>query len=90
MTGKPIKKTKSQLKTLEQIVGADTEIRNIKHNDIIRYRTELLEGQTMYPSSIRSNKIGRSVRTVDNYISLLCTLLRFARRSGATKEKAYE
>lgn len=43
----------------------------------------------MYALHIRSNKIGRSVRTVDDYISLLCSLLRFAHRSGFTNEKAY-
>ena len=84
-----LRKTASQLKTIMAVIGADTPIREIKHNDILRYRTELLEGQTMYAQHIRSNKIGRSVRTVDNYISLLCSLLRFAHRSGFTTEKAY-
>lgn len=50
---------------------------------------ELLEGQTMYALHRRSNKIGRTVRTVDNYISLLCSILRFAHRSGFTTEKAF-
>ncbi|MFY9993582.1 MAG: site-specific integrase [Leclercia sp.] len=84
-----LRKTASQLKTIVTIVGADTLIREIKHNDILRYRTELLEGQTMYELHRRSNKIGRSVRTVDNYISLLCSILRFAHRSGFATEKAF-
>lgn len=84
------RKTASQLNTILAVVGADTTIREIKHNDILRYRTELLEGQTMYSLNVRPNKIGRSVRTVDNYISLLCSILRFAHRSGFTTEKPYE
>ncbi|MGV4279343.1 Arm DNA-binding domain-containing protein [Citrobacter freundii] len=84
-----LRKTASQLRTIVVVVGADTLIREITHNDILRYRTELLEGETMYALHLRSNKIGRSVRTVDNYISLLCSILRFAHRSGFTTEKAY-
>ena len=84
------RKTGSQLKTLTKIVGAETLIRKITHNDVLKYRTELLEGQTMYSLELRTNKIGRSVRTVDNYVSLLCALLRFAHRSGFTSEKAFE
>lgn len=79
----------AQLKTIVAVVGADTLIREIKHNDMLRYRTVLLEGQTMYALHIRSNKIGRSVRTEDNYISLLCSILRFAHRTGFIDEKAY-
>jgi len=89
LSANTLRKTASQLKTIVAVVGADTLIREIKHNDVLRYRTELLEGQTMYAVHIRPNKIGRSVRTVDNYISLLCSLLRFAHRSGFTTEKAY-
>ena len=84
------RKTGSQLKTITKIVGAETLIREITHNDILRYRTELLEGATMYSLETRANKIGRSVRTVDNYVALLCSLLRFAHRSGFTSEKAFE
>lgn len=84
------RKTESQLKTLTIIIGPDTQISEIKHSDILRYRTELLHGQTMYSPRVRSNKIGRSVRTVDNYISLLCSLLRYAYRSDCTTEKAFE
>lgn len=85
-----IRKTASQLKTIEVIVGDSTPLNAISHNDILRYRAELLHGGTMYPTSIRRNKIGRSVRTVDNYISLLCSVLRFGARSGFVSGKAFE
>lgn len=35
-------------------------------------------------------KKGRTVRTVDNYIALLCSLLRFAYQSGFISTKPFE
>ena len=90
LTPNTIRKTASQLRTLCAVIGEDTPLNTITHNDILTYRTELLHGSTLYPLSVRSNKIGRSVRTVDNYISLLCTILRFGARSGFVSGKPYE
>jgi len=85
-----LRKTGSQISTLKAVVGKSTVIREISYNDVLRYRSELLHGSTLYPLDRRSNKIGRTVRTVDNYISLLCSLLRFAYKSGFTESKAFE
>ncbi|SJC65027.1 Rac prophage; integrase [Shigella sonnei] len=43
-----------------------------------------------YLDNPRSNKKGRTVRTVDNYIALLCSLLRFAYQSGFISTKPFE
>ncbi len=90
LTPNTIRKTASQIKTLSTVVGDTTPLESITHNDILKYRTELLHGSTLYPLSVRSNKIGRSVRTVDNYIALLCSILRFGARSGFVSGKPYE
>ena len=42
------------------------------------------------PESLRSNKDGRTVRTVNDYVGALCTVLRFAYRSGFIRDKPYE
>ncbi|BDH45715.1 prophage integrase IntR [Salmonella enterica subsp. enterica serovar Choleraesuis] len=90
LSANTLRKTASQLKTLNHIVGCDSVISLIRYSDILKYRNELLTGQTFYDIKIRGNKIGRSVRTVDNYISLLCSLLRFAYFSGAITGKPFE
>ncbi|MBU9866775.1 site-specific integrase [Rahnella aceris] len=90
LTADTLRKTASQLKTLLAIVGEQTPLISISHSDILKYRSELLNGQTRYHHSKRSNKTGRSVRTVDNYTSLLNSLLRFAYRSGFITEKPFE
>ncbi|MDA8479851.1 site-specific integrase [Citrobacter sp. Awk 4] len=85
-----MRKTRSQLDTLRHIVGEETPIITIRHSDILNYRNELLSGETLYRNARRGNKIGRTVRTVDNYISLLCTVLRFAYQSGFIRHKPFE
>jgi integrase len=90
LTANTMRKTKSQLKTILHVVNAETPISSIRHSDILNYRLELLTGPTLYSHNDRSNKIGRSVRTVDNYVSLLNSLLRFAYVSGYIKNKPFE
>lgn len=85
-----MRKTRSQMDTLRHIVGEETPIIAIRHSDILNYRNELLSGETLYRNTRRGNKIGRTVRTVDNYISLLCTVLRFAYQSGFIRHKPFE
>jgi integrase len=58
-----------------------------RHSEI---QEELLNGETLYLANPRSNKQGRTVRTVNNYISLLCSLLRFAHKSGFISGKPFE
>jgi len=90
LTANTLRKTKSQLKTISKIIGDETPLSSIAHGDILSYRRELLKGQTCYSISRRSNKIGRSVRTVNNYTSLICQLLRYAHRSHYIALKPYE
>ncbi len=90
LTANTLRKTASQLRTLKKIVGEETSLMSISHSDILNYRSQLLHGETMYDESSRSNKRGRTVRTVDNYTSLLCSLLRFANRSGFITTKPYK
>lgn len=90
LTANTMRKTKSQLKTILHIVNADTPISTIRHSDILNYRLQLLNGSTLYHHNKRTNRTGRSVRTVDNYISLLNSLLRFAYLSGYIMKKPFE
>lgn len=90
LTANTVRKTLSQIKTLRYVVGSDTPIADIRHSDILNYRLQILDGETLYQESRRSNKKGRSVRTVDNYVSLLNALLRFAYLSGYIANKPFE
>lgn len=90
LTANTMRKTKSQLKTILHVVNDETPISSIRHSDILNDRLELLNGPTLYSHNDRSNKIGRSVRTVDNYISLLNSLLCFAYISGHIQNKPFE
>lgn len=85
-----LRKTASQIETLKFIINVNTPISTIRHSDILKYRNELLNGETYYRNATRGNKMGRTVRTADNYISLLCTLLRFAHHSGFIKHKPFD
>ncbi|MDL0068247.1 tyrosine-type recombinase/integrase, partial [Enterobacter chengduensis] len=85
-----MRKTRSQLGTLMHIINGDTPVSTIRHSDILKYRKELLNGEALYLANPRSNKQGRTVRTVNNYISLLCSLLRFAHKSGFISGKPFE
>ncbi|CAI0912223.1 Domain of uncharacterised function (DUF3596) [Serratia quinivorans] len=60
LTQNTMRKTRSQMKTLKFIIGPDTDITKINHNDILQYRTALLHGTTFYAKTNRSNKEGRT------------------------------
>lgn len=89
-TKNTMQKTRSQMKTLKFIIGPDTDIAKINHSDILQYRLALLHGRSFYAKTSRSNKDGRTVRTVDNYISLLCSVLRFAYHSTFITSRPFE
>ncbi|AYW93621.1 site-specific integrase [Yersinia pseudotuberculosis] len=80
----------SKINILNKIIGEMTLIATIRYNDIVHYRNELLNGMTLYDNKKRSNKSGRTVRTVDSYISLLCTLLKYAYLSKHIIDKPFE
>lgn len=80
----------NQLKTLERVIGRGTPITDITHSDIMNYRKELLRGNTFYAEGNKRNKTGRSVNTVNDYISLACQILRYAHRSKFIKDKPFE
>lgn len=83
-------RTRNQLKALERVIGGNTLIADITNSDILNYRKELLRGDTFYAEGNKRNKTGRSVNTVNDYISLVCRVLRFAHRSKFIKDKPFE
>lgn len=83
-------KVQSQIKSLTLVVGEETLITKISHADILSYRNSLLHGSTFYGPGMMENREGRAVNTVDDYISLLCQILRFAYRSKFISDKPFE
>lgn len=81
---------KAQLKTMSRIIGDMTLIADITHSDMMRYRKELLKGETFYAEGNKRKKTGRSVNTVNDYISVVCQMLRFAHRSRFITDKPFE
>ena len=80
----------AQLKTINKIIGENTLIADITHSDMMQYRKELLRGESFYAEGHRRKKTGRSVNTVNDYISVVCQMLRFAHRSRFITDKPYE
>ncbi|CAI1503493.1 Integrase [Serratia quinivorans] len=83
-------KTCSKIKTLESIIGEDTLISSLSLSDILDCRNELLHGETKYILKKRKNRKGRSPKTVDNYISTLCSMLKYAYLAKHITEKPFE
>lgn len=83
-------RVKAQLKTINRIIGEMTPIADITHSDLMSYRKELLRGETFYSVGNKRKKIGRSVNTVNDYISLTCQILRYAHRSKFIIDKPFE
>lgn len=81
---------KAQLRTMTIIIGENTLIANITHSDLMQYRKELLRGEMFYKEGNKRKKTGRSVNTVNDYISLTCQILRFAHRSRFISDKPFE
>ncbi|SAF45762.1 site-specific integrase [Enterobacter kobei] len=80
----------AQLKTINRIIGENTLISDITHSDMMQYRKELLRGETFYAEGNKRKKTGRSVNTVNDYISVVCQMLRFAHRSRFITDKPFE
>lgn len=81
---------KAQLKTINIIIGETTPITDITHSDMMQYRKELLRGDMFYKDGHKRKKTGRSINTVNDYISIVCQILRFAYRSKFIKGKPFE
>lgn len=80
----------AQLKTINRIIGENTLIADITHSDLMHYRKELLRGESYYAEGNKRKKTGRSVNTVNDYISVVCQMLRFAYRSRFISDKPFE
>lgn len=80
----------AQLKTMNRIIGEMTLIEDITHSDMMQYRKELLRGEMFYADGHKRKKTGRSVNTVNDYISITCQILRFAHRSRFITHKPFE
>lgn len=85
-----MRRIQAQLKTIDRIIGKNTLIADITHSDMMQYRKELLRGESFYADGNKRKKIGRSVNTVNDYISLTCQILRFAHRSRFITDKPFE
>lgn len=83
-------RVKAQLRTINKIIGEMTPISDITHSDLMNYRKEMLRGETFYATGNKRKKIGRSVNTVNDYISLTCQILRYAHRSKFITDKPFE
>lgn len=81
---------KAQLRTMNKVIGGNTLISDITHSDMMQYRKELLRGESFYSEGNKRKKTGRSVNTVNDYISLTCQILRFAHRSRFITDKPFE
>ncbi|MDJ1654915.1 DUF3596 domain-containing protein [Raoultella sp. Ech2A] len=90
ITANTLKKTKSQVDTLMKIINGNTMLYSIGYSDILNCRNNLLTGETFYSNNKRKNKKGRTVSTVNNYVSLLCSILSFAYISGFIQHKPFE
>ncbi|WMY76403.1 site-specific integrase [Buttiauxella selenatireducens] len=69
--------TRSISKLLTLMIGPDTPLLDIQHNDVLLYRKRLLEGELK-----SRTKGGRTVRTVNLYIGQLCRMFKFAQMSN--------
>lgn len=67
-----------------------TPIVAITHSDLMSYRKELLRGETFYADGNKRKKMGRSINTVNDYMSLTCQILRYAHRSKFITDKPFE
>lgn len=85
-----MKRLLAQLKTINKIIGGNTLIADITHSDMMQYRKELLRGESFYAEGNKRKKTGRSVNTVNDYISVICQMLRFAHRSRFISDKPFE
>ncbi|KLP36203.1 site-specific integrase [Enterobacter ludwigii] len=66
--------------TLKEIIGGDTQLSDIQHIDVLRYRKELLTGKVVNKKIPCFNKQGRTPSTVNNIMKILCAILRLAQR----------
>ncbi|MDI9222078.1 DUF3596 domain-containing protein [Pantoea sp. EA-12] len=80
----------STARVVRRIVGDETPIKNIRHNDILFYRSEFLNGMTLYAHGSKQNRKGRKVRTVQSYMQMLGRVMDFACRCGFIEDKPHE
>jgi len=66
------------VKLLEKLIGINTQLSSITNSDILKWRKELLMGETSYPLEVRKNKTGRTARTVNFYLAILKQIMNFA------------
>lgn len=80
----------SKIATLSSVIGENTRIADIQHTDLLRYRSELLTGDSVHPKHAWLSKKGRSASTVNGLMALLCSMLKLAHRSQFIKHAVYE
>ncbi|MBY3789531.1 tyrosine-type recombinase/integrase [Photobacterium carnosum] len=86
-TPETLKKSRNALNVCSNILDKNRSILNITHEDALTMRRDLLQGMTAY--SNRENKKGRSVNTVNTYITVCNEFFSFAVRSGFIKKNPF-
>lgn len=86
-TPETLKKSRNALNVCSNILGKNRAISNITHEDALTLRRDLLQGMTAY--SNRENKRGRSVNTVNTYITVCNEFFSFAVRSDFIKTNPF-
>lgn len=76
------KNFKARLKTVCILLGADKALHEIRHEDVLTLRGELLNGRQFSRHGQDSAKQGRTVTTVNSSISHLKEVLTFAVKNG--------
>ncbi|HFK7188733.1 TPA: DUF3596 domain-containing protein [Serratia odorifera] len=82
---------RSYIKICCEILSPNRPVSHISHEDILTVRKELLTGTQLLGNKQknRSVKKGRTVRTVNVYITCLSGLFEFAERSGYIKKSPF-
>lgn len=80
----------SIVNTLRRIIGDNTQLVDIQHSDLLRYRHELLTGEVINPIMPNIRKKGRTPSTVNTRMSLLFEMLKLAHRSKFIPHAPYE
>jgi len=86
------KRYRSYIKICCEILSPDRMVSSITHEDILTVRKELLTGFQLLGNyqKNRSAKKGRTVRTVNVYITCLSALFEFAERNGYISKSPFQ
>ncbi|AWK84059.1 hypothetical protein BST98_18930 [Photobacterium damselae] len=90
LTESSIIRARSGLKTCAKLLGGERLISNITHADIMSMRLKLLNGSNFSPSPVRRTSNGRSVKTVNTYLTICSSLFKYAYRTEAIHTNPFD